>query len=465
MRKILSILLFAGAAWAQDPGFLDRVERQFDEYRKLGYGSTEGLQPSESWLVEYGGVVTLGQLLADDLFGVTRELRQLDAKLHARVTVAGHEGFGRLRFRYRDFSTGDSFDGGGDDLTEPIGDRYWYRYDHARQTRARRGDDPAFNVWAQVGRQQVDWASLLVLSETLYAARFGVEFDAFAFSGLVGRTPEQTTVDFDSSRPEYDTNTRRYFFAALLECRALDAHRPYVYFVNQQDENDTDNFGELFGYDSSYVAVGSRGQVTGRIAYLVEIVKEFGSGYSDPFRTFPQTIEDVDAWAGRIYLVYLPARLAGRGVRIELEVLFATGDDDRNHGTNTRAGNLSGTDDEAFNAFGFAYTGLALAPELSNLIAVRIGASALPFPRKEVFRRLRIGLDAFSLQKFDDDAPVDFISEPGEGHIGFEFDLVIDWRLVSDVTLELRYGIFVPGSAFPESDPRHFLYMGVSYAF
>jgi len=466
MRWIVPVLLLAGAAWAQDPAFLDHLEKRFDEYRQLHRATSQGLKPSESLFLDYGGVVTVSRLYADDIFGGTHELLQYDAKLHLHAELSGHEAYGRLRFRYRDFAGGDSYDGGGDDLTEPIGDRWWYRFDSKRHAQARRGEDPDVGVWAQIGRQQVDWASAIVLSQTLYAARFGVETRSFAASGLVGRTPEQTTVDFDASRPEFDTNTRRWFYGAFVECRAIDQHRPFVYCLIQQDENDqTDGAGRFWGYDSTYVGIGSRGQLNGRLSYQAEVIKEFGSGYTDFTRTVPQTIEDIDAWAGRFEISWMPVCLQRRGGRFEFEVLVATGDGDRIASSFNTFGNLSGTDDTQFNAFGFANTGLAMAPDLSNLVSVRFGASLFPAPDREILRRLRVGVDAFALLTFDADAPTSVFTDLSNSHVGWEFDLLLDWRILSDVSLEMRYGIFVPGGAFFESDPRHFIYVGFSYGF
>jgi hypothetical protein len=42
----------------------------------------------------------------------------------------------------------------------------------------------------------------------------------------------------------------------------------------------------------------------------------------------------------------------------------------------------------------------------------------------------------------------------------------VDWRVASDVSMNVRYGVFVPGeAACCPDDPRHFFYVGFNYAF
>ncbi len=56
---------------------------------------------------------------------------------------------------------------------------------------------------------------------------------------------------------------------------------------------------------------------------------------------------------------------------------------------------------------------------------------------------------------------------PGEQFVGGEIDFLIDWRITSDLNVDFRYGIFIPGEAMPdgEDDPRHFFYIGMTYGF
>jgi hypothetical protein len=164
----------------------------------------------------------------------------------------------------------------------------------------------------------------------------------------------------------------------------------------------------------------------------------------------------------------MPASRRHRGLRIEVEVLVGSGDEDRGHASQTVNGNLSGTKDESFNAFGYANTGLALAPELANLLSLRLGASAMPWREqgtRGLLGRLRLAVDGFLYMKTDDSAPMSVSTVAGEGFVGVGVDLTLQWIITSDVAFDLRYGIFVPGDAVADDDPMHFGYVGVSYGF
>ena len=62
------------------------------------------------------------------------------------------------------------------------------------------------------------------------------------------------------------------------------------------------------------------------------------------------------------------------------------------------------------------------------------------------------------------DAPID---EPtlDDTYLGFEPDLFVNWNALEDVIVTLRYGIFFPGEAIPDRDPRQFFYAAVTYSF
>jgi hypothetical protein len=225
-----------------------------------------------------------------------------------------------------------------------------------------------------------------------------------------------------------------------------------------------------FDYDSEYLGLGARGTLGPALAYRFEGVYETGEGLSTSFDPasglgIPQTREDIEAWA---FLAGMTWSFRDRGdTRVDLEFIAGSGDDDRLDATNTLGGNRPGTDDRAFNGLGYVNTGLALAPELPNLLALRLGASTSPFPSDRRADWLRLGISGFLYGKVDDEAPLNVGTIPGEEFLGGEIDLLLDWRITSDVVANIRYGIFIPGEAMPdgEDDPRHFFYAGVTYGF
>ena len=95
----------------------------------------------------------------------------------------------------------------------------------------------------------------------------------------------------------------------------------------------------------------------------------------------PQTQEDIHAWAVNARLDHL--RGDANNTRYSLELLIASGDDDRLTSNSAFGGNLTGSSDTAFNAWGLVNTGLAFGGELSNLVMVRAG------PRRSRWRSRR----------------------------------------------------------------------------
>ena len=482
LRLIAALVLWgmAPAFGQQDADVVRRLERQLREFDSMYRLAIPSDQPiAERLLLDFGGTYRFGFYAIDAPSGETRILRQSDARLYLRAELDGaHRFFGRLRFLYNDWNGGDSFDGRGDELADPIGERYWYQFDLRGAIRADRGEHVPYNVNIKAGKQFVTWGSGLTLSHALYAGLLNVELADFGLIGLVGLTPSGDTVDFDGSRPGFDTDTDRVFFGGALEYRRSANHRPYVFLLAQRDHNDRDfatfasPFGPIptrFNYDSTYLGAGSRGSVGANLRYRVEIVHEFGEGLSNSFDTttglaVSQTTEDIDAWAGLLGLTYLLRDEADS--RIDLEVIGGSGDEDRVDSADTFGGNRSRTDDHAFNSLGYVNTGLALAPEPSNLLALRLGFSTSPLKGVKGFDKVRAGVSGFLFAKIDEDAPLN-INTTASTFLGGEIDLFLDWRITSDLNAHVRYGVFLPGNAIPsgEDDPRHFLYAGLGYAF
>jgi len=462
-----AVLLATARVSAADADTLKDFQNTVDEVLRGHYEVGPNRSLSETLRLAYGAYTTFAYLSYDDLAGEARGLAEIDAKFWARAETKGHTFYGRLRLQYENYDSGDVFTASGDGLIEPIFDRYWYRFDWRQDKRAEDGVDPGWDWWVQVGRQYVNWVSGLTLSDPLYAFRTGAETRSFTTELLLALTPSHFT-DFDASRPSFDSDTVRYFWGVSAECRALKNHRPFVYFLGQEDEN-SQPFGPVgpqYHYNSRYVGVGSAGEVvTGVWLYRLELIYEYGDSMSDGLVS-PQASDNIEAWAARFYIAYLPPKArATMGLRVEAEVLVGSGDSDRGTGVDTIGGNLAGTSDKSFIAFGYVNTGLALAPELSNLVSVRLTGSAFPLRGRGAFDKMQIMLSGFVFAKYDQNAPISVPTVAGESFIGGEIDLMMDWKITSDLDLIAQYGIFLPGDAMANSDPLHFFYVGFSYGF
>jgi hypothetical protein len=435
--------------------------------------------PGERLLLDYGGYVSFDYLSIDDANHNNHGLRQYQLVGYLRANLDGaQEVFLRARTEYHDFNPGDSFDGFGSRLINPDLDRAYYRLDLQRLQSAYGGSAGPIKVILEAGRDLDYWGNGLVLTETLDGGRLTLGGDGLELDLLIGITPTRT-VDIDTSRPEFSFNTRRLFYGAKLSV-AEGAHRPFLYFLEQRDENNK-NFSQIgpistnFSYDSYYFGAGSEGNLGDHLRYGLEAALEGGNGLSSSFITagsgslIPvlQTRNAIEAWAldGRLdYLTEGPHQARYTG-----EVILASGDHRRGTSTNTLNGSRPHTTDNGFNGFGLLNTGLAFTPEVSNLMVLRMGASVFPLPQQSVFRKLQIGADFFVFGKLLSDAPIDEPTSNGNRFLGVEPDVYLNWQISSDVTLAVRYGLFFPNnSAFGSgaaSDVRQFFFGGLTFAF
>lgn len=475
---VSSAVVLAGlsAPSASAQSSLERFNRQLEQIRQQDQqGAARDIPVGERVLFDYGGSFSFNYLSVDDSNNDNHVLRQYDTVGYARLNFDGaHEFYLRGRGTYQDFHRGDSFDGGGDGWRDSELDRAFYRFDLARHQAAYHGREIDYNITAEVGRDFAFWGNGLVLGQTLDGGFFTFSHGPFALDLLAGQTPLRT-VDIDSSRPDFDTKTRRGFYGARLSGRA-GTHRPYVYALKQEDYNNDETLSippttTEFEYNSHYIGIGSEGALTDKLLYGVEFVYEGGDTLSNSFvinppflSGVPQTRNDIEAYAADVRLDYLlndPHR-----TRFSLELFAATGDPNRVLNTSTTfGGSAPGDKDRAFNGFGLLNTGLAFAPVVSNIVAVRGGASTFPFSDIQSLRRLQVGVDVFVYGKFNDDAPIDETTSTAN-YLGWEPDIFMNWQIVSDVTLALRYGIFMPSDdAFDSDKVRQFVSVGVTFAF
>jgi hypothetical protein len=468
----------AGAEQLQREARLRDLER-FDLDNRSR--ANDAVPPGQRALVDFGAFIQGSFLSLDDAARNNHGLRQVDFVPYLRLNFDGaQELFLRGRFGYRDFNKGDSFDGRGDEPIDGDLDRGYYRFDLGRSNAAYGRDvlgtqSRGYNVAVQGGRDLVYWGNGLTLGQTLDGVILDVTAGPLTLQAIAGVTPTRT-VDIDTSRPGFDYNTRRGFYGGMVTATVGD-HRPYVYGLVQRDYNKMDELDlgliqTAFEYNSWYVGVGSAGSLSPNLRYGVELTYEGGSTLSNSFSAsgagglFPveQTHDQIEALAFDARLDYF--LLDRRQTRLSLEVLAASGDSDRGSSTNTFNGNRPGTRDHGFNGFGLLNTGLAFAPDPSNLLAVRVGAATIPLPDVGIFQRLQIGVDAFLLYKLQGHAPIDEATADHQ-YLGFEPDLFVNWQVTSDLTLAVRYGAFFPSNrAFGQNDDvRQFLFAGLTFSF
>jgi hypothetical protein len=470
----LLILVVGQVAQAQTS--VERFERQLQQIqRDQRLHINPDIPADQRALVDYGGYFTFNFFAIDDIAQNTHILRQYDLVGYARVNFDNaHEFFLRARTTYRDFNNNQSFDNEGDDITWPTVEQAYYRFDLARYLSAYKDKNIGNNnVTLQVGRQFVYWANGLVLAEYLDGGLAEVTVGNLSLQLMAGVTTHDT-VDIDSSRPQFDDRTERGFYGGILSAQ-VGKHRPFVYGLVQRDWNDdvpltVGSNTTNFDYDSWYIGTGVNGAIGDQMLYGVEFAYEGGKTLSNSFDPNSPTLDAIPQQHDQIQAAAMDAKLDYlfpdvKKSRLTIEAIAASGDTDRVHTTNTFGGNAPGTRDHAFNAWGLLNTGLAFAPGVSNIIAIRGGGSTFPFPESKLLKRFQAGADVLGYFKFKDDAPIDEVTSD-DRYLGWEPDVYVNWQVTSDVAVAFRYGVFFPGTAIVSDEhPRNFLYLGVTFAF
>ena len=487
---IVSAAGLTAGAWAQTVGGLvENLQRQLNvedtQYRQSFFANTP---IADRLLLDAGGTARFGYSLIDNARSQEQQVYTTDLRLFMRAELdGGFRFFGRLRGLYNDWSYTGTLGLGPDPREDgwqwPIGEIYWATFDLAGYTESRtgrRGTDT--NLIIQGGRNYVIWAQGLVLSNYVYALQADLQLGDLTITGLLAQSAGYDTVDWDVSRPGYDTDTSRLFSGGKLEWKGIAGHRPYAYYLWQNDQNggQTSTQGTAafpipttYRYDSGYVGAGSTGNIGADIVYRSELAWEYGNTLSDPLDptsatlSRPQVEDSISAFAGVVGLTWL-ARDAGDS-RADFQALVGTGSSDRLESGTTFGGVSPGATDHSFNSLGYINTGLALAPEPANLFCPSLGVSSNLLPSSDLLSEMRLGVTGYLFTRLESDAPISVQTRlTGSNLVGGEIDATLDWRLSSDVNLNLRYGIFMPNSSvfFPgEGGARDFIYAGVTYAF
>jgi len=434
------------------------------------------IPPDQRALIDYGGYFSPQYYSIDDQNNDNHGLREYQLVGYIRANFDGaNEIFVRGSVAYNDYNAGDSFDGFGSRLIDPDVDRAYYRFDLQRFEAAYDGKLINYDVNFEGGRDLVYWGNGLAMGEVIDGVTPKFTWGPLSLSTVAGDTPLRT-VDIMYDRPAFDFNTNRGFFGAMLTLNIGSQH-PYVYGLVQRDWN-SQNVATINGittryaYNSDYIGAGSTGSLSDHIQYGVEGVFECGNTLSDSSAVDTSTIQlvqvqqtrnNINACAADVKIDYAPQDV--HNSRISVEGIVASGDPDRILTNTTAGGNAPNTPDNAFNGFGLVSTGLAFGAPVSNLAVLRVGASCFPLALHDGFRRLQVGMDVYWFNKCQADAPIDESTNPTT-YLGWEPDLYINWEVVSDLTLTLRYGVFNPNTkAFANDKARQFLYTGAVIAF
>ncbi|MFP3937996.1 MAG: alginate export family protein [Phycisphaerae bacterium] len=456
----LALLIFPLAAQGQESGrrFYEeelrvRLDEQAPEFDEIGYDA--------------GGWFSFAYFRYDDEAArEQRNLRRYELRGWASMDIrSAHRFYVRGLLGWDHWTRNPDPDDGKVEFTDFRVERAWYEFDLRRWLTAETGEVPPVGFRLKVGRQYAEIGTGLTLAMPMDMLRFELSNPDWDLTALLGQTIEDTDNIDDS--PNVSDHQERCFWGFELAYKGIVDHRPFIYYLHQDDHTSPRPrlANQSFDYSSRYLGVGSTGTLTPLSPYLhyrAELVGEWGKTYS-----MLQTAgrDRICAMAGDVQLAYTPD--IRHRPRFTVGYLFATGDDDRAvSATSTIGGNVSGTKDRAFNAFGYRDTGIAFAPRVSNLHMYSAGASCFPLEDHRWFRKMQIGTRAFFYHKDEKDGPTsDVTSNQDHRWLGWEWDVYCDWRITSDLSFTTRYGAFWPGEAFADRSCRQFIYTGVIFTF
>ncbi len=436
------------AAQVEDKPFLEEERRRLMDERRR---AQEELRQPLLW--DAGGWLHSEFIHLDDPPDKTeRTLRYEDLRLWAEVRIERRwTAYVRLQAEYTDFNSGDQFEGNDDNKSRLHVDQAWLEADFST-------DGEGLTV--KLGKEFLSLGRGLLLNDVYYALQGSWSSGAWGARAFAAHTVLHED-DIDTSLPNSD-DSRRAFAGLEVNGILSGSHRAYLVGLVERDLNEEDpDFATVdWGYDAWYAGAGARGTVAGGLGYQLEGIFESGKGVAGG-STQEETIRSFALLAALDYGFGGPL-----SPYLSAEYLFGTGDPDRGSVTDGAAGNMPGTDDEGFLAFGYVQTGFSLFPRLSNIHIVRAGGSIRPLASLEAARSLEVGGYFYWYRKDEADAP---ISDPrsflADEDVGTEVDFFLRWRILSDVGISVNFGRFMPGAAYQDDDPRNFASAGLTYSF
>jgi hypothetical protein len=300
-------------------------------------------------------------------------------------------------------------------------------------------------------------------------ALFGYRIDGFILSAVYPLLTMRAVVGYtgfqsssapilanaaDASYGNGDFAPPRAIAAFSIRTPKIAGHDAYIAFTSQEDLREESQLipeyetvlDSLSGgpADTSYLSAGFAGSPISTLSYSGYGVCQFGRRLS--------YVEDDSSATGYRYL-YAPVRAFSFGVQARMifnpsftgsfRAVFGSGDPDASSATD---GNTEG-DATQFTPITRGSSGLVFSPLPGNITQAEVGVSYRPFPT------IRIGLlsvQAASKTLFFVKNGVGPVSEagilPGKGAglIGIEEDLSANARLLSDATLSVSTGVYLP---------------------
>ncbi|MFC1670943.1 hypothetical protein ACFL20_11170 [Spirochaetota bacterium] len=297
-----------------------------------------------------------------------------------------------------------------------------------------------------------------------------VDFKVFlAYTGFLSLSSNKTNpfrLSTNDDIRNISEDSERVFTGGIVNFNIMN-HNVYVLLVAQFDTGD-EKPGIRSKYDSQYSGIGAKGSFPFNLTYNAEIVYESGFSYTETNQK-----KMISAVAGTFNLYYyLKHVFKKKTIFHELNPLivahyaFGTGDSDRTGYEDSR-GNTAGLD-QGFISFGTFMGGYGLRPVLGNIHIVRLGFALTPCYWTKIWylQRMTFIFKYSAYIKDKKDGTINYGEFPGGSKfVGNGVDLTLRWKIMSDISIYINYGVFVPDSSHSGESPRHFAMEGISLHF
>ncbi|MEW6008278.1 MAG: alginate export family protein [Candidatus Omnitrophota bacterium] len=304
-----------------------------------------------------------------------------------------------------------------------------------------------------VGRQYLFIGRGIAYSDVNYGVKFKTNIGRKAYIKSFISQSDENEDNIDESVPNYKKTGSRLFAGAELAYSGLKDNLIYGFVLIQKDKNPRfppETPTQSYRYNSEYYGLGLQSiNPKSKLSYWLEAINEQGKSHTDT-ASVDLDEKNINAWAvdaGLNYKINLPLKPG-----FEFEYAYGSGDKDRTSVTDTRSGgNLYG-DDTNFLYFGSFFSGYALAPRLSNLHIYKLDFSLRPFEKIKLWKNIVCGVKYFKYRKdkksggiYDTEATLSSLD------VGQEADAYFYWQVKKNIYWSSRFGIFLPGDAYPST--------------
>lgn len=456
---LVFLLLFQAILFAQAP---DEKEKRIEEKKRKELERERKAEIAEKVYFDYGAWIQTGFYAWDDPI-TDRSMRIYDLRTWSDFIYNNdHRIYIRLQTRYDDYSSSDSYGTRDYKYYSPRLDQGFYEVLLSNCINDIFDTKFPGSLKLRAGRQFLYVGQGLTYNQVNDGVKVSGDVKDISFKTFWSKTVHsQDNIDQSVFVSSY---TERYFWGAQVTLDTVfDKHQPYFYFVSQKDQTGErpDNPNQEYDYDSQYFGIGSTGKFPfiDKLRYNFEFVYETGRSCAIGSSSIKEKIRAHAVLAGLEYY-------AGGDwdARFTADYMYGSGDKDRASPTNTS--NMIGTDDEGFVYFGFIPTGYSLAPILSNLHIFRVGAAITPIKEKEYFESLKFRADVYYYTKDKRGGGIfDYTTNYSSNKIGWEVDFSVNWKIFSDLSFSLEYGMFFPGEAYADKAKRDYFSFSLTLSF